>query len=325
MRKARALWLVDRLQAELREEPVGDRSEDEVIIESLFTGVSRGTESLVANGAVPPGEFERMRAPLQSGAFPFPVKYGYAAVGEIVAGAPERIGQTVFCLHPHQDVFRAPAQMAVVVPDAVPASRAVLAANMETALNGVWDAGIMPGDTVAVIGGGVVGLLVAFLAAKVAGTDVAIVDVNPSRRVIGEMFGCRFLSPDETGPLAGQADVVIHTSASAAGLTTAISLAAFEAKVVEMSWFGHADVAISLGGAFHSQRLSIVASQVGHVPPSRRARWPLSRRLAKALELLNDSRLDHLVSGETDFDILPDRYGAILADPDTLCHRIRYR
>ncbi|MGI2035412.1 zinc-dependent alcohol dehydrogenase [Rhizobium panacihumi] len=325
MTMTHALWLTGKNQATLRETALGPLREDDVRITSLFGAISRGTEALVANGAVPTGEYQTMRAPLQEGHFPFPVKYGYAVVGTIEEGPAERIGETVFCLHPHQDVFHAPAAMAIRVPDIVSTPRAVLAANMETALNGVWDAAILPGDKVVIVGGGLVGLLVAFLAAKIPGTNVTVVDVNDGRAVLVEKFGCRFSPPSAAEAIAGGSDVVIHTSASAAGLATSVALAGFEARIVEMSWYGDRMPEVSLGGRFHSQRLSIVGSQVGHVPHHRRARWPLTRRMEKALELLADERLDGLFSGETAFGSLAEDYAKILADAGTLCHRIRYR
>ncbi|MCC4297778.1 zinc-dependent alcohol dehydrogenase [Aurantimonas coralicida] len=317
----RALWLDGPDRPGLRVEELGPLATGSVEIASRFGAISRGTEALVAAGHVPESEHERMRAPLQAGDFPFPVKYGYSTVGEIVAGPPERLGQTVFCLHPHQDRFQAPAAMAVPVPDDVPAKRAVLAANMETALNVVWDAGIAPGDRVAIVGGGLVGLLVAWLAARIPGTDTCLVELNPERAVIAQTLGCRFASP---AGAPADCDVVVHASASAAGLATAIEAAGFEARIVELSWYGDRPVSVPLGGAFHSRRLQIVASQVGHVPPERRARWSLGRRMATALSLLADPRLDALVSGETRFADLPASYAGILADPATLCHRIRY-
>lgn len=324
MTMAKSLWLTGKRQAEMRSVALGPPGPDEVLIESLFGAISRGTEALVADGGVPDSEYVRMRAPLQEGDFPFPVKYGYAVVGEIASGPPDLLGETVFCLHPHQDRFHAPIDMAILVPNTIPASRAVLAANMETALNAVWDAGIMAGDRVAIVGAGLVGLLVAFLAAKIPATEVTVVDLHAGRREISQAFGCRFMMPDDQHP-AASADVVIHASASSDGLATAISLAGFEARIVEMSWFGDRRIQVSLGGSFHSQRLSLIASQVGHVPPARRARWPLARRLEAALRLLNDERLDRLISGETAFEALTKPYCDILTNPDTLCHRIRYR
>lgn len=308
----------------MKQAPLGLLAEDDLLVESRFGAISRGTEALVAEGSVPESEHDCMRAPLQGGEFPFPIKYGYAVVGTVKAGSAASLGQTVFCLHPHQDLFHVPAKMAIPVPSDVPAARAVLAANMETALNGIWDAGILAGDKVTVVGGGLVGLLVAFLSAKIPGVQVTLVDVNADRRALAQTLGCRFALPGEAEASACDSDVVIHASATSKGLATAIAVAGFEARIVEMSWFGDGTSAVPLGGRFHSHRLSIVGSQVGHVPAARRARWPLSRRLETALALLTDDRLDNLISGETAFDDLAGRYIQILSDPDTLCHRIRY-
>jgi threonine dehydrogenase-like Zn-dependent dehydrogenase len=262
-----------------------------------------------------------MRAPFQEGAFDFPVKYGYAAVGRVVAGPPALRGRVVFVLHPHQARFACPAGAAAVVPEEVPPARAVLAANMETALNVLWDAGAGPGDRIAVIGAGVVGSLCAWLAAGLPGAEVTLVDIDPGRRRLAEAFGCAFRSPDKVAP---EADVVIHASGSTDGLVTALAAAGREATVVEASWHGSGEVALPLGGAFHSQRLRLVSSQVGALPSHRAPRWSAGRRLAKALALLADPRLDALISGETALADLPARYGEILADAGTLCHRVRY-
>jgi threonine dehydrogenase-like Zn-dependent dehydrogenase len=315
---ARALWLTGPGAAELRPTALGV---GDVVVRTRFSGISRGTEALVAAGRVPPAEHASMRCPLQEGDFPFPVKYGYAAVGEVIAGPDDLLGRTVFALHPHQERFAIPAAMAVPLPAELPPERAVLAANMETALTVVWDAGVGPGDRVAVVGAGVVGALAAHIAAGIPGAEVTLLDVNPARAPLAEGLGCRFAAPDEA---PDECDVVIHASASAAGLATAIACAGREARVVEASWHGAGEVAVPLGGAFHSRRLALVSSQVGRVPPARAPRWSNRRRLETALGLLAAPALEALVSGETDFADLPGAYGGILADPATLCHRVRY-
>ena len=318
---ARALWLPAPGTCEIRDEALPQPTEGQVLVRMLFSGVSRGTENLVFNGRVPTSEFERMRCPHMAGVFPFPVKYGYSAVGRIESGNASLLGRTVFCLHPHQDVFTVGETAVTVLPDGLPPARAVLAANMETALNIVWDADILPGDRVAVFGAGVVGALVAYLASRIAGTEVLLVDRNPARQTLAARLGLDFASGDE---VAGEFDVTVNASGSAEALARAIELAGQEARVVEASWHGDRPVSLPLGGAFHARRLTIVSSQVGSVPPSRRARWTYARRLAKALDLLRDDRLDVLISGETRFADLEKAYPAILADPETLCHRIRY-
>lgn len=318
---ATAFWLTGPGRSEPRPAQLM-AGEGEAVIETLYSGVSRGTESLVAAGRVPPSEYQRMRCPLQEGDFPFPVKYGYAAVGIVREGPAELSGRTVFCLHPHQSLFAAPTTMTVPVPDAVPPERAVLAANMETALNVVWDAGIAAGDRVAVVGAGVVGALAGWLAARIPATEVTLVDVNPARAALATRLGCRFALPADA---PAECDAVIHASGSEEGLATALAAAGVEGRVVEASWYGDQLPTVPLGAAFHARRLSLVSSQVGMVPALRRARWTNRRRLETALSLLADDRLDALVSGETDFTELPGRYAAILADPATLCHRVRYR
>ncbi len=316
--QAKALWITGKEQVACRDVQLAPQSGD-LVLRSLFTGISRGTERLVFRGQVPEGEHDTMRAPFQEGAFTFPVKYGYSAVAQIATGP--RAGEVVFALFPHQDRFALPADAVVPVPADVPAARAILAANMETALNITWDAQISIGDRVVVIGCGVVGALVGYLAANIAGTEVTLVDVDPEKRALAEAFGCAFAAP---GDLTEDADVVIHASANAKGLATAIGIAGVEATVIEASWYGAGHVDVPLGGRFHQRRLQLISSQVGRVPARQAARWTYKRRLTKALALLTDPRLDVLISGETNFDVLADAYRDILLNPATLCHRVAY-
>lgn len=290
---ALALWTTAPGRLELRREDLRQPRAGEVVVRSLWSGVSLGTERLVFSGAVPESEWQRMRAPFQAGDFPFPVKYGYACVGEIVGGDPARAGETVFVLHPHQDRFVVDTMAAVPVPADVPALRAILAANMETALNGLWDGGAAPGDRIAVVGGGVVGLLVASLAARLPGTQVTVVDIDPAKERPARSLGASFA---RAGEAPVDQDLVFHTSGHPSGLDTALALAGAEARVVEMSWYGTAPVTAHLGGGFHSRRLTLRSSQVGGLPPERQARWTYRRRLETALALLRDPALDMLIA-----------------------------
>lgn len=312
--QARALWMDAPGVAKLRATGLRDPGPGQALVAMLWSGISRGTERLIFEGRVPASEMERMRAPLQEGEFPFPVKYGYCAVGRVEAGPSAWLGQNVFCLHPHQDRFVAPLDMLCAIPDTVAPRRATLAANMETALNGLWDSGAGPGDSVVVVGAGVLGLLVAALAAKLPGTDVTVIDAEPSRAAIAEKMGARFMDAATFGETCrDSADVVFHASATEAGLALALACAGFEATIVEMSWYGDKPIAAPLGGGFHANRLRLISSQVGHVSPTRRARWPLSRRLAKALELLADDRFDSLITEEVEFGDLAREMPRILA------------
>lgn len=307
---ARAVWYVRKGEVELKAAPLSPPGPNEALVRTLYSGISRGTERLVLNGGISAAERDRMRAPLQEGAFPFPVKYGYCAVGVVEDGPGELVGRTVFCLHPHQDHFVAPAAMLVPVPESVPPRRATLAANMETALNALWDSAAGPADRIVVVGAGVVGLLVAGLSAKLPRADVTLVDVQPERAELARRLGLRFTSPDA---IPADADVVFHTSATADGLNAAIAAAGLEATVVEMSWYGDTLVSADLGGAFHSRRLKLISSQVGQVSPSRRPRWDYRRRLEAALGLLQEPALDALVTDEIAFEDAPKALPAALA------------
>lgn len=319
---ARAFWTSGPGRGEVRAQPLAEPGTGEVRVRARYSGVSRGSESLVFSGRVPASEFERMRAPFQQGEFPFPVCYGYSSVGEVEAGDAALIGRRVFCLHPHQDRYVVPAAAAVPLPASVPASRAVLAANMETALNAVWDGAPGPGDRIAVVGGGVVGLLTGTLSAAIPGCEVTLVDVRPERRAPAEALGMVFAEP---GDAPADCDLVFHASGNPDGLATALGCAGPEANVIEMSWYGNAIVPAPLGAAFHARRLTLRSSQVGQVPPARSPRWTRRRRLETAIALLADERLDVLVSGESSFEELPELMPRLASgEIDALCHRIRY-
>jgi threonine dehydrogenase-like Zn-dependent dehydrogenase len=319
---AEALWYVGPGRAEIRREVVPAPRPDEVKVRVLHGAISRGTERLVLAGRVPPSEHARMRSPHMGGAFPFPVKHGYAAVGRVEAGPEKLAGRTVFALHPHQSVFVLPADAVTPVPDNVPARRAVLAANMETALNATWDAAPGPSGRIAVVGAGVVGALVAWLCGRLPKTQVTLVDVQPSRAALAERLGVGFALPASAPK---DCDFLFHTSTSAAGLATALALAGDEATIIELSWYGAGDVSVPLGGAFHSRRLRLVSSQVGKVAPSRRAEFTPAQRLAAAVELLAEPALDVLLSTPVAFRDLPQQLPRLLApEADVLCPLIDY-
>ncbi|MEU4424939.1 zinc-binding alcohol dehydrogenase [Actinoplanes sp. NPDC024001] len=317
---ARAFWLSSPGTGEIRTEPVTDPGPGEVLVRTLHSGVSRGTETLVFQGRVPQNQWSAMRAPFQAGDFPAPVKYGYLNVGVVEAGAPELVGRTVFCLFPHQTRYVVPAESVTVVPDGVPAARAVLTGTVETAVNAVWDAHPQIGDRISVVGGGMVGSSVAAVLAGFPGTDVQLVDTDPSREEIAKKLQIGFAEP---GSADENRDLVIHASATEQGLNRALELLAPGGTVVELSWFGDRQIAIPLGEFFHSRRLTIRSSQVGGIRPDRRRTY--AERLAVALDLLRDPRFDALVTGHSPFDEMP-RVLPRLADGSlaALCHVIDY-
>ncbi|MBS8262388.1 dehydrogenase [Roseibium polysiphoniae] len=306
---ARALWYSAKETCEIRDQDLPQLATEQLRVRTINSAVSRGTEGLVFRGNVPESEWKRMRAPHQDGEFPFPVKYGYACVGQVETGPHHHIGEFVFGLFPHQTHFNASLNEMHILPDGVPAERAVLAANMETALNALWDGLPSPGDHICVVGGGVVGLLTAYLAARIPATKVTLVDVNDARAVLAETLGFDFAKPE--GAPADQ-DLVFHTSAQAAGLETALKAAGDGATVVEMSWYGATSVSVPLGADFHARRLSLKSSQVGTIPVARQVRWNYRRRLGVALSLLRDPALDLLISHRIPFEEAPHRLPEIL-------------
>ncbi|HEX2631286.1 MAG TPA: zinc-binding alcohol dehydrogenase [Bradyrhizobium sp.] len=319
---AQALWYTGPGQVEIRQESLPEPQTGELRVRALYGAISRGTEGLVLAGRVPASEYERMRAPFMGGDFPFPVKYGYSTVGRVEQGTESLLGRTIFSLHPHQTLFNIRASAVVVLPKDLPPQRAVLAANMETALNAVWDAAPSPADRIAIVGGGVVGSLVAYLCGRLPGAEVTLVDVNPARAELAKAFGVSFATPESA---KGDCDLVVHASGNPTGLGTALALAGEEATVVELSWYGNSAVTAQLGGAFHSRRLRLLSSQVGRIAPSHRPRWTHGRRLAAALALLADARLELLLATPVAFRDLPDQLPNILdARSGILCQPISY-
>jgi hypothetical protein len=319
---SKAFWVVEPGRGEIRSAPLGPLAAGHLRIRMLASGISRGTETLVFRGQVPASQHQAMRCPFQDGDFPGPVKYGYSAVGLVEAGPDDWIGRRIFCLHPHQDRFDLPALAAVAIPDGIPTRRAVLAANLETALNGIWDAAALPGDRIAIVGAGVVGGLVGSLAARLPGAEVTLIDPNPDRTELAHALGCGFAPPEGA---AGDQDLVIHTSGAPGGLALALGLAGFEAIVLDMSWYGDRPVSLPLGEAFHAKRLTIRSSQVGAVSPAQRPRWTYRRRLTLALDLLADPVYDRFLDGETAFADLPRTMAGLAAGPaGVLCRLVLY-
>src|SRR6476646_10319094 len=321
-RVAEAFWLRGPGCGEIRAVELPEPGAGDVVVRTLRSWISRGTETLVFRGAVPLDQGVAMRAPFQEGEFPGPVKYGYLNGGAVEEGPAELRGRTVFCLYPHQTAYVVPASAVTVVPERVPPPRAVLAGTVETAVNALWDAAPLLGDRITVVGGGMVGCCVARLLARFPGVQVSLVDIDTGRATVADALGVDFAVPADA---ADGRDLVIHASATGAGLQLSLELLGTEGTVVDLSWYGDKEIGLSLGGAFHSKRLAIRASQVGLVAPARRAGRSTADRLALALELLRDNAFDALISGVSAFDELPDVMAALAAGSlPALCHGISY-
>ncbi len=319
---ARAYWTLRPGVGSIAEVSLRPPGPGEALVRTLHTGISRGSETLVHRGAVPPEIAEAMRAPFQIGDLPGPVVYGYLSVGVVEQGPAEWVGRRVFALVPHQDRYVVPVTALAPVPDAVPSPRAVLAGTVETALNAVWDAGPRWGDRVAVVGAGMVGACVAALLRDFPLQQLTLVDHDPERADLAAALGVSLVGPDELGD---DLDLVVHCSATEDGLRAGLAALGVEGTLVEVSWYGAQDVRVPLGGAFHSRRLSIRGSQVGSVAPARRARRSTADRLRLALEELADPVYDTLLTGRCAFEDLPQTIVAMARGEITgLCHVVDY-
>jgi len=315
-----AFWVQSPGSGQLREERLPTPGPDDVLVRTLCSGVSRGTETLVFGGGVPASQYDVMRAPFQEGEFPGPVKYGYLNVGVVERGPAHLEGRTVFCLYPHQTAYVVPATAVTPVPDAVPPGRAILAGTVETAVNAVWDARPRLGDRIAVIGAGMVGASVAKLLSGFPATRVQLIDVDPAKADIAAALGVDFSTPEEA---EGGCDLVVHASASEKGLAKALELLAPEGEVVELSWYGDRRISVPLGENFHSRRLVIRSSQVGTVARPDRS---YAQRLGVALDLLADPAFEALVSAECMFEDLPSVLPRLAANAlSALCLRVMYQ
>ncbi len=319
---AHAFWLRAPGHGEIRPVRLPEPGPGDVMVRTVRTAISRGTEAIVYRGGVPPAQHLSMRAPFQEGDFPGPVKYGYLSVGAVVEGPAELRGRTVFCLYPHQTAYVVPAGAVSVVPEGIPPGRAALAGTVETAVNALWDAAPLVGDRVAVVGAGMVGCCVARLLRRFPAVQVTLVDVEPERATVAAALDVDFALPDDA---ERGCDLVVHTSGTSEGLQRSLELLAPEGTVIDLSWYGEKEVRLSLGGAFHTGRLGIRSSQVGTLSPARAGRRTERDRLALALDLLRDPAFDALLTGESRFDELPEVMARLaVGSLPTICHTITY-
>ncbi|MDZ5076180.1 zinc-binding alcohol dehydrogenase [Nesterenkonia sp. HG001] len=326
---SRQFWTVGPGRGELRQASPPRPADGEVLVETIVSGISRGTESMVHRGDVPPETAELMRAPHQLGELPHPVSHGYLNVGVVRdgqgEGAAELVGRTVFSLAGHREHVAVPAEDCHPLPPGCPPERALLAGAAETGLNALWEAGVSLGDRVTVIGGGMIGLATALLADRMPLERLEVVEVDAARRQLIDSLGLHALPP---GRASTDRDVVLHSSATGAGLAEALRVAGDDTVIVEQSWYGQHHPDVPLGADFHARRLRIVASQVGEVAQPRRLRRTRRQRLQLALSLL-DERFDALLTGRSPLEDLPEVMDALAAeDPTwsgTICHVVDHR
>lgn len=321
MTLARSFWLTEKGRGVLRRETLPAPAPGWCVVQTLFSAVSPGTERLVALGKVPAALREEMACPYMGGGFPFPVKYGYSLVGEVIDGPPKLRGRRVHILHPHQDVCVVRVEDARPLPDSLPPARATLASNMETAVTAAWDSGVVLGERVLVVGFGIVGALVAHVLGRGPAVEVEVVDRRPDRRRLAEAMG--FRASGAPGPDAY--DLAFDTSGSPSGLQAAIDAVGVEGRVVAVSWYGTEPARLALGGTFHSRRKRILSSQVSRIPGALQPRFDRARRTALVFRLLESPELDRLMGPRVPFAELPKAYETLVGrTPEGLSPLIVY-
>lgn len=311
---ARELWFAEPGRVEIRQCEVPSLSPGTVLAQGVASGVSQGTEMLLFRGeGLDP--FDPSLG--NHAASTYPCRYGYAWVGKVIERAADvtsvAVGDHVFALAPHGDLHLLPSNRVRPLQRAIPATRAVLAANLETAVNSVWDSGMSIGDRVNIFGAGIVGLLIAWLSIK-AGADVSIVEPSEPRRVFASRLGVA-VAPDISSS-SGAADVAIEATGHPATLKAAISSIGQEGRVVVVSNYGGRSHPLILGDHFHRRRLTIRSSQVSSIPAERTPRWSFDRRFDLVKRLLDDEWLDALVDNMVDFNDAPKVYASLRARPD---------
>lgn len=280
---------------------------NQIEIASLYSLIATGTERLVAKGLVPQELYDHMAVPYMEGEFSFPIKYGYSLVGRVVTENHPLSGRIVHLLHPHQDRCIVSDHDVFAVPEGVPAKRATLASNLESALNGIWDAEVSIGDRVFISGFGMIGSLLARLLSMMPSVEVVVMDIDPIKRKLAENMGFTVVKDTEDSDF----DVAFNTSASGAGLQACINAVGYEGKIVEMSWYGVKAATLQLGGSFHSMRKRIISSQVSNLPANRRNRWDYLRRREVVFELLRNDAFDVHIGETVSFENLPDLFDDI--------------
>ncbi len=304
---ARALWHNSPFDSTLRREVLADSKDGELLLRSMFSLVSQGTERLVACGAVPESLYGSMRVPYMGGNFSFPVKYGYALVGEVLNQGHPWQGRAVFVMHPHQDYCVVAQRDCFCLPANVSPRSAVLAANLETAVTALWDARPLLGERVLVVGFGLLGALTALLLKRFPGLDLWISEPNSYRKDLAKKMGFHLWE----GQHVGEFDLCVHSSATEDGLQMALDVLGREGRVLELSWYGNKRSALSLGEAFHHKRLRIISSQVAHLPSDMQARWGYARRKELVFKLLHSSDWRLLPDAELGLEDLPSFFKAL--------------
>ena len=327
-RSAISVWFTSPRTVELRASSVAVPARGEVRIQTLFSGISHGSEMTVYRGDVPASLSLDATLPTLQGTFEFPVKYGYASVGRVidfgadVTGVLE--GDLVFAFNPHETCYTVPAGVVIKLPRELNPRIGIFTANVETALNALLDATPRLGERVLVIGQGVVGLLITQLVRRAGASLVITSDLHESRRQLSQLAGADVTLDPSTERITERvhaltggvgADVVIEASGEPRVLDEAIGAAAQEGRVVIVSWYGTKRADLGLGSDFHRKRLMLKSSQVSNLDPSLAPRWTIARRRELAVGYLSELLLDKLITRVLPFERAAEAYRIIDEQP----------
>jgi 2-desacetyl-2-hydroxyethyl bacteriochlorophyllide A dehydrogenase len=324
-RKGHGLWFVGPRQAEIRTEDVPEPIGNQIAVEGLVSLVSAGTEMLIYRGEANPDEDLGLET--ARGSFSFPVKYAYQTVGKVVARgekAVPKIGDIVFCRHPHQDYFTMAGEgwLIAPVPDGIVPERAVFMNLLGVALNSQLDVPTRLGDVIAVFGQGLVGSFCAQLARRTAG-KVVVIDPIQIRREEAIKWGADMaLDPAHAkeGILEASegrgADICIEATGVPSALQTAIESTGQEGTIIAISFFGKRVVPLILSPEFHYRRLRLISSQVSSLGSGLQPRWSFARRDAAAFDVLAHDWLVTPVTHRLPFDRAPEAYTILDQHPE---------
>ena len=323
-----ALVFAAPYRVELQHSTIGSPGPGEVSVRTLVSAVSSGTEMLLYRGQMPPEMRVDESIPALDGAFQYPIKYGYAAVGRVEekgTGVQDvEVEDLVFCFRPHESAFVCGETDLIKVRNGVEPEDAVFLPTMETAVNLVMDGQPLIGEQVAVFGQGVVGLLVTALLSMTPLSSLVTIDQYEQRREESLALGATCsLSPDKPDlveVLQGSrdyrgADLSFELSGNPAALDMAIKAAGYGGRIVVGSWYGTKESKLDLGGRFHRDRVRLISSQVSTIAPEWSGRWSKARRFDVAWSMIRKLRPSRLVSHAFSLEEAPLAYELLDRDP----------
>ncbi len=308
--------------AEIAKSNLSPAQTGEVVVQTVISAISPGTEMLFYRGQAPSDVSVDATIPTLSGVLQYPLKYGYACVGRVVelGDRVEKswLGRLVFAFHPHESHFATRADALIMVPDGLSAEQAALLPNMETAVSLVLDGGPLVGERVAIFGQGIVGLLTTAILAQFPLAQLCVVDQIDQRRRLALILGAtKALDPAE---LAKEeyidADLVYELSGNPRALDQAIEAAGFDGRVVIGSWYGQKRVDLNLGGRFHRSRIRLIASQVSTIAPAHLGRWDKARRLDVAWSMLRQMDTAQFITHRFPIEHAPEAYALVDKCPE---------